>query len=105
MESKRKTIIHLSRPSTLITNIPIVKKVFDKFVRNNSFRLKLTHLRHKLRNVKNRAPTNLFYAILIETNPVCNRKCSYCPNAKHSRGKRLMSEKKEITRIDNWELI
>lgn len=32
----------------------------------------------------------LFYRIEIETTTVCNRKCSYCPNSTHDRGKHLM---------------
>lgn len=92
MKEKGKTIIHLSRPSTLITNMPFVKKIFDNYLRNNPFRLKLTHLRHKLRNISKGSPIDLFYTILIETNPVCNRKCSYCPNAKNPRKGKLMSE-------------
>ena len=32
----------------------------------------------------------LFFRIEIETTTFCNRKCSYCPNSIHDRGKHLM---------------
>lgn len=37
-------------------------------------------------------PNSLFKSVDIETNPICNRKCSFCPLSKDDSKKEMMSE-------------
>lgn len=46
-----------------------------------------------LKNLLTVGSTDFFSIIEIETTTECNRKCVYCPNYTHDRGKHLMSEK------------
>ena len=76
----------------------------------NNARVKLGKIYYDTLNFIKHGTTDMFFKFCIETATVCNRKCSYCPNYKFTRGnhkmkfslfKKIIGDLKEIN-YDQW---
>lgn len=52
----------------------------------NSIQVRLGRIYRNLKNILTKGTMDIFTEVEIETYTVCNRKCSYCPNSKFTRG-------------------
>ncbi|MBD3155537.1 MAG: radical SAM protein [Candidatus Aenigmarchaeota archaeon] len=56
----------------------------------NSVQVRLGRTYRNLKNILAKGTKDIFTEVEIETYTICNRKCSYCPNSKFSRGNHMM---------------